>query len=110
MLRRRDITKVLFAVLSVAAAVVIVVSFVFTRSSDVDRRTYVDDIRAFYLVQAGLEYAMREQVQGRSPWIDRKEYDDGWFSVMQDRDNSRAVVTGHVGLVKCTHSIGLPAR
>ena len=63
---------------------------------------------AFYNVQAGLEFAIREIDQGGYPIVSDKTFGKGTFSVVVNYDEisqREIVVTGKIGLIQKEHQI-----
>lgn len=61
--------------------------------------------RAFYSVQAGLEYVLREINQGGYPIVTDKQFADATFTSSIDPDPRKITVTGEAGDAARTHSI-----
>ncbi|MFA5187261.1 MAG: hypothetical protein WC551_12355 [Patescibacteria group bacterium] len=61
--------------------------------------------RAFYSVQAGLEYVLREINQGGYPIVTDKQFADATFTSSIDPGPRKITVTGEAGDAARTHSI-----
>ncbi|PIR17783.1 MAG: hypothetical protein COV46_02740 [Deltaproteobacteria bacterium CG11_big_fil_rev_8_21_14_0_20_49_13] len=69
------------------------------------RRLQIEKEQAFYEVQAGLEYAVREIYNGGYPVVSNKGLGRGIFSVSIDAPNHIVYATGVSGDVTKTHQI-----
>lgn len=69
------------------------------------RRLLLEKEQAFYAVQAGLEYAIREIVNGGNPVATNKQIGRGTFTNVINYAQHSIAVTGRSGEVSKTHTI-----
>lgn len=69
------------------------------------RRLLLEKEQAFYAVQAGLEYAIREIKNGGNPVVTNKQIGRGTFTNVTNFAQHSITVTGRTGEVARTHTI-----